>query len=222
MLVDKLTETESCKKTEIVKIICFGDSITNGGWPGVLQSKLSSWGKYRCGVINKGVNGNTTANAFDRLESDVIPNLPGILMVEFGVNDSNYRHWAKVPRVSVTEYEKNLREFHRIAMQHKSCCIFIVNHLLLPFEGKFFHQGNGKSYQENIEPYNDKVRKVASELNVPTIDLPELLRVKNIDLEKFLDIDGVHLTVFGNQIYAEIVFEELIRILDDMQDKQNF
>ncbi len=212
MDIDKLKEEESLQKKKIMKIICFGDSITNGGWPGILQTKLNGWDKYRFGVINKGVNGNTTANAFDRLDSDVIPNLPGTLLVEFGVNDSNHRPWANVPRVGIAEYEKNLREFHRIVLEHGGSCIFIVNHLLLPFEGKFLHQGNGRTYQENIEPYNDTVRKVASELNVPTIDMPVKLREKNVDLEKFLDIDGVHLTSFGNEVYAGIVFEELVRV----------
>lgn len=212
MLIDTLKDDEKQMKTPVLKLICFGDSITNGGWPAILQSKLSYWNKYRCGVINKGCNGNTTANAFDRIDSDVIPNMPGTLILEFGVNDSNHRPWAKVPRVGIQEFEKNLREFHRIATERGGSCIFIANHLLMPVEGKFASQGNGKSYQENLEPYNDVIRKVAADINCPLIDIPQNLRAKNINLELFLDIDGVHLTNYGNQVYAEIVHDEIKKI----------
>ena len=81
------------EKHEKVRIIGFGDSITqgnietNGAWPQELQIKLDNLKQGVYEVINKGINGNTTTNGFDRFESDIIPNLPGILIVAFGIND---------------------------------------------------------------------------------------------------------------------------------------
>ena len=105
-----------------MNIICFGDSITEGAefakperWPSVLQSKLDSGQMGRFKVYNRGVGGDTTACGFDRLDTDVLPLLPGLLLVQFGFNDANVRDWAVVPRVGLQEFKKNLREFHRIA-----------------------------------------------------------------------------------------------------------
>lgn len=214
MDIDHLTEADRQSQKEIKRIICFGDSITAGGWPAHLQSKLEQWGCYRWGVLNKGVNGDTTARALDRLDSEVLPSLPGLLIIEFGINDSNHRPWAQVPRVGLDEYEKNLREFYRLATSHDGSCLFIVNHLLMPVDGKFVHQGNGRTYQENLEPYNERVRKIANALKAPYVDLPQRLRETQVDLGKFLDVDGVHLTSWGNRIYADIVFEVLTELFE--------
>lgn len=203
-------------KEEVTKIIAFGDSITQGNlevtgeWPHELQEKLDNWKKGKYNVINKGKNGNTTSNAFDRIESDILPNLPGILIVAFGINDCNHRAWAKVPRVSVAEYEKNIREFHRIATSKGGCCIFVVNHILQPLDGsRFLKQGNGKTYQENLEVYNSTVRNLSRELNVPIIDFPKYIIEKAIDIQSLLIEDGVHLSRYGYTIYTEYIFQRL-------------
>lgn len=203
-------------KEEVIRIIAFGDSITQGNlgvtgeWPQELQEKLDNWKKGKYKVINKGKNGNTTSNAFDRIESDILPNLPGILIVAFGINDCNHRAWAKVPRVSVDEYEKNIREFHRIATSKGSFCIFVVNHILEPLEGsRFLKQGNGKTYQENLEAYNSTIHNLSQELNVPIIDFPKHIIENAIDIQSLLIEDGVHLSRAGYDVYSEYIFQRL-------------
>ena len=202
------------EKHESVRIIGFGDSITqgnietNGAWPQELQVKLDNLNQGAYEVINKGINGNTTASGFDRFEGDIIPNLPGILIVAFGINDCNHREWAKVPRVSVAEYEKNIREFHRVTTLKGGCCIFVVNHILQPLEGsRFLNQGNAQTYQENIEIYNSTVRKLSGELNVPIIDFPKHISEKSIDVQSLLIEDGVHLSRYGYTVYTEYIFQ---------------
>jgi acyl-CoA thioesterase-1 len=204
----------SLDKGERIRIIGFGDSITqgnmelNGAWPQELQVKLDNWKKGTYEVINKGINGNTTSNGLDRFESDIISNLPGILIVAFGINDCNHRAWAKVPRVSVAEYEKNIREFHRITTSKGGCCIFVVNHILQPLEGsRFLNQGNEKTYQENLEAYNSTVRNLSLELNVPIIDFNKHIIEKAIDVQSLLVEDGVHLSRYGYTVYTEYIFE---------------
>jgi lysophospholipase L1-like esterase len=201
-------------KGDPIRIIGFGDSITqgnvemNGAWPEELQTKLDNWNAGTYEVINKGINGNTTANGLDRFESDIISNLPGILIVAFGINDCNHRAWAKVPRVSIAEYEKNIREFHRITISKGGCCIFVVNHILQPLEGsRFKNQGNEKNYQENLEEYNSTIRRLSKELNVPAIDFPEYIRENSIDVQSLLIEDGVHLSRMGYNLYTEYIFQ---------------
>ncbi len=200
-----------------MNIICFGDSITHARafaegdrWPTLLQFKLNEWKSGAYKVYNKGQGGHTTAQAFDRLPDDVIPYLPGLLVVEFGLNDANVRDWARVPRVGLVEYEKNLREFHRIARSHNGECAFIVNHSIL---ARPVVQANGQTYYANFQPYNEALRRVAKALEAPTLDLPRMMRERGLDLTEFVVEDGVHLTVKGNHLYAEMVFDALRDIL---------
>ncbi len=204
---------------EIIRlnIICFGDSITHGRafaegdrWPTLLQFKLNAWkpGEYK--VYNKGQGGHTTAHGFDRLPDDVIPYLPGWLLVEFGLNDANVRDWASAPRVGLAEYEKNLCEFHRIARAHGGQCALIVNHTIVE---RPVLQANGQTYYANFQPYNEAIRRVALDLNAPILDLPRAMHERGVDLTRFVVEDGVHLTIEGNHLYADMVFDALRDIL---------
>ena len=69
-------------------IICFGDSLTQGegaspghDYPSLLARALGR------AIINAGVNGNTTREALQRLEADVLSKNPRLVIVEFGGND---------------------------------------------------------------------------------------------------------------------------------------
>lgn len=79
-------------------IIAFGDSITVGfgaspgaDYPNVLAQLINA------PVINAGRNGDTTASALQRLDSDVLALQPRLVIVEFGGND----FLRKVPQEEV-------------------------------------------------------------------------------------------------------------------------
>jgi len=197
-------------------IICLGDSITHASsfaesdrWPTVLQKKLDLVKLNEYKVYNRGINGNTTVDGFERFPEEIIPLLPGLLIVEFGINDCNHREWNIIPRVGLEEYKNKLIEFHRICGNHKSKIVFIVNH---PLEDSPILQGNGQNFYENLKPYNQAVREIASEVKAPIIDLPEIIKNGDINLNEFLDEDRIHLTIKGNHSYAEMVFDRLKEI----------
>lgn len=161
-------------------------------------------------VHNRGVGGDTTARAFDRLERDVLPLLPGMLLVQFGFNDANVRDWTLVPRVGLGEFRKNLREFDRLADDAGGKCAFIVNHTIARVAGR---QGNNRSYNDNLEPYNMAIREVVRACAAPMIDLPVMLAQQQLALERVLAEDGMHLSISGNRIYADLVFAALRQML---------
>lgn len=201
------------RKSVRTRLICFGDSITEGAefpcqdrWTTLLQTQLDFLYPGVFEVLNRGVGSNTTAQAFDRLASDVLPYLPGILLVQFGFNDANVRDWARVPRVGVDEFRKNLREFHRLALKQGQHCVFVINHMIGEVSGM---QGNGHTYRDNFAPYNITIRELAARLNAPYIDLPSAMATRNIDLDEFLAPDRLHLSRAGNRIYAEMILEGL-------------
>lgn len=163
------THDNTCDGPVSVNVICFGDSITAAvevgrleRWPHLLQLELDRWQPGRFRVFNRGIGGNTTAQGFDRLDTDVIALLPGLVVVQFGFNDANVRDWAAVPRVGVAEYQKNLREFHRIAQVHGGWCVFLGQHALGAVAGV---QGNAEPYEHNAASYHDAMRKLARELD---------------------------------------------------------
>ena len=76
-------------------IICFGDSITEGFGAGAGQDYPALLkGRFRRPVINAGRTGDTTGDALQRLEEDVLARDPYLVIVEFGAND----YLKQVPR----------------------------------------------------------------------------------------------------------------------------
>jgi lysophospholipase L1-like esterase len=198
----------------MLNIICFGDSITESGdfeiakrWTSLLQAKLDEKCPEAYRVINKGIGGNTSAQGFDRFCDDVLPYLPGLLLVEFGFNDANVKDWTIEPRVSLGEFVRNLREFHRIATAKNTSCVFLLNHSIAEVDGR---QGNGPTYNENLLPYDQAVIKLAEELKAKVIDLPGMMTAKEISLDEYLSDDNLHLSEAGNKHYAQMVFDVII------------
>ncbi len=199
--------------SEKFNIVCFGDSITEGNefpvelrWPSLLQEILDEYQPGKFSVHNKGADGDTTALALDRFSEDVLPLLPGMVLVQFGLNDANVYDWARRPRVSIYEFKKNLREFYSSIIRHKGTCIFIVNHAIGDVRGK---QGNRKSFYDNFLPYNETIRYVADKLDTPCIDIYEMIRERGINIDYFVSLDKMHLTLEGNMKYAAMVYESI-------------
>ena len=198
----------------MLNIICFGDSITEGGefekpkrWISILQARLDENYPEGYRVINKGIGGNTSAQGFDRFCNDVLPYLPGLLLVEFGFNDANVKDWTIEPRVSLGEFVRNLREFHRIATANNTSCVFILNHSIAEVDGR---QGNGLTYNRNLLPYDQAVITLAEELKAEVIDLPGIIAAKETPLDEYLSDDNLHLSEAGNKHYAQMVFDVII------------
>ena len=198
----------------MLNIICFGDSITEGGefekpkrWTSILQARLDENYPEGYRVINKGIGGNTSAQGFDRFCNDVLPYLPGLLLVEFGFNDANVKDWTIEPRVSLGEFVRNLREFHRIATANNTSCVFILNHSIAEVDGR---QGNGLTYNRNLLPYDQAVITLAEELKAEVIDLPGIIAAKETPLDEYLSDDNLHLSEAGNKHYAQMVFDVII------------
>ena len=198
----------------MLNIICFGDSITEGGdfekpkrWTSLVQTRLDEKYPEAYRVINKGIGGNTSAQGFDRFCDDVLPYLPGLLLVEFGFNDANVKDWSNEPRVSLREFVRNLKEFHRIATAKNTSCVFILNHNIAEVDGR---QGNGLTYNQNLLPYDQAVITLAEELKAEVIDLPGMMAAKETPLDEYLSDDNLHLSEAGNKHYAQMVFDVII------------
>ncbi len=197
----------------MMRIVCFGDSITEGSdfreterWTARLQELLDDKEPGAFEVLNRGKDGQTTEDALARISKDVVTKLPAIVLVEFGFNDANVRDFVKTPRVSLDDYSKNLFEICRIVRDRGGTPVVVINHMPVRSDGI---QGNGKTYEQNFAPYNPAALAVAKQLNVPSINLPVLMKDFTVKPEEFLDSDGLHLSLEGNETYARMIFAGL-------------
>lgn len=203
-------------RNDKINIICYGDSIVEGAffnnWPKLLQKKLNAWrpGQYK--VINKGINGATSSTALSFFEGNVSPYLPGHVLIAFGINDANYRFDQQKPRVEEHEFRQNIRQLYEWIAFQKGNSILIINHPLSSSER--YRQGNNKSYNENLNPYNLVLAELSKELFLPAIDMYSLFEEKQSQTGNLLKEDGVHLTPRGAEVYAEGVFQTLRSILE--------
>jgi acyl-CoA thioesterase I len=114
-------------------IICFGDSLTfgTGSSPGMdYPSQLS--GIIGEEVINAGVPGDTTKDAADRLDRDVLSKSPKIVLITLGSNDLR----SGVPR---EEAFKNLKGIV-LRIQARGAVV-VVGGIDIPLEGQAYREG---------------------------------------------------------------------------------
>ncbi|XHR31075.1 MAG: SGNH/GDSL hydrolase family protein [Chthoniobacteraceae bacterium] len=192
-------------------VVCFGDSITMclgeaeaNRWTACLAFLLEGRFPGEYDVFNKGVGGNTTALALDRIVTDVIALKPAIVLVEFGINDAYTYPWCRTARVGLDEYRKNIGEIVRQVREENAQVVLIINHPITLRKDQH-PQGNGVAVGQNLEPYNEALRQIACKEKLPSIDLSRLLEKEKID--GFHSEDGVHLSPAGNHLYAKLVFE---------------
>ena len=140
---------------------------------------------------------------------DVLPLLPGIVFIQFGLNDANVKDFAIETRVGIAEFEKNLKEFHRIVKAHNSVPVFVLNHTIGEVDGE---QGNGKSYNDNYAPYSKAIQAIAIEVGATLIDIPMRMLERGIKTEDFVSEDQIHLSLAANNDYAEFIYAGLNEI----------
>jgi len=161
------------------RIVCLGDSITRGVRPGVageqtfeaaLTSLLAQDG-IDVEITNAGIGGETTAGGLARFAHDVLAAHPDYVTVMYGANDSAVNEGAASPRLSLPDYERNLR-----AMLTRARDGGITPVLMTPIPlGDHWLYTAWSPYKERgancmIEPYVEVVRSIAADDSVTLID----------------------------------------------------
>lgn len=179
------------------KVICFGDSITNRGYPKILAKLVA------VDAINAGVGGNSTAKALRRLKKDVLTREPDVVVVQFGTND--LRADADHAYVPVAQFRANLES---IVDQCRTQNATIVLCTLPPIDHKaFFTRHEREPFDALgglgtlITNYRDAARQVANDRQVTLVDLNSLLAKQ----PSWMSHDGVHPSAAGNAIIAKHV-----------------
>lgn len=157
-----------------IRIVTLGDSITRGVRAGVkpdetfaalLQDTLQKK-KINARVTNIGIGGEGTDQALARLAKGVIALKPHIVTIMYGSNDSYVDPGQNKPRLTVSQYEDNLKKL--IAELRKAG----IKPLLMtpPRWGDKAKNGIGENPNLRLEKYVEACRKVAKKTKTPLID----------------------------------------------------
>lgn len=171
-------------------------------------------------VHNAGVGGNSTREAKQRLERDVLRHRPRVVVMQFGINDSAIDVWRKPPatepRVPLDEFTKNLRSMiETIRQQNAQVILMTANPLRWTAQLKqlYGHPPYLVDAEDGFEsptllPYNEAMRKLGAEMKVPVIDLhaayPEFAKRNQTTIDGLL-LDGMHPNDRGHALAAELL-----------------
>ena len=198
--------------------VCFGSGVSpHKAWVTRISAAVEKAFGDQFVVINSSINGNTTRMALDRMGYDVQAHGLVSMVLQFGLNDCN--RWETdrgLPRVSPEAFRHNLVEIvHRACHFGAREVLMNTNHPTL----KRRHDGElDDIYQQNNRHYNGIIREVAGlrdEIGLIDVEVTfDSLVGEGTPLCDLLLTDGVHLSVRGNDLYAELVAPPLLSSLE--------
>ena len=195
-------------KQEKMKVIFFGDSITQAGVsPGGYIVRIDSMSKKE-GVgdnyefTGAGIGGNKVYDLYLRMETDVLTKNPDIVIIYVGVNDV----WHKATYGTGTDPDKFENFYQAIIdkLKAKNIKVILCTPATIGEKTDFSNQQDG-----DLNKYSSIIRGIAAKNNLPVVDLRKSFLAYNLsnnpdNKEKgILTSDGVHLNAKGNQLVAD-------------------
>ncbi len=190
---------------ESTRIVCFGDSITGlyyhtGGhrdWCDLVGLGLRQvYPRSDVVMINAGVSGNTTVNALQRMDADVIAAHPHLVLVMFGMND--------VAHLPPEEFRANLVAIHRRAHAAGAEVAFLTTTPSFP--------GDAQRPPEKVAQYASIIREVGRDLGLTVIDTHAAFAAAcaaDPMARARLMSDAIHPNLRGHELIAETVVGRL-------------
>jgi len=177
-------------------IAAFGDSLTAGygvetgySYPDFLQKDLDHAGsRYR--VVNAGISGDTTSGGLARVDS-VTQLKPALVILELGGNDGLRGTPLSATRANLEQIIVGLR---------KSGARVVLAGITLP-------PNYGPDY---IQSFESIYKDLAAKYKLPLI--PFLLQGA-VGVPGMMQPDGIHATVKGNEVVANLVMRTLQPLL---------
>ncbi|MEM8530643.1 MAG: GDSL-type esterase/lipase family protein [Chloroflexota bacterium] len=156
-------------------LLCFGDSLTQGvvsaSYINIVQKHLPD-----VRIINAGINGDTTLHLLRRVEQDVVPQSPDVVLILTGMNDLGsvygplsgrwYYRTAKNLQISMTPRRFVRAYQHLITIIRRRTAAHIVLCTLTTLG-----EHPDDPYQHFVDTYSHCIRALAWQERLPLIDL---------------------------------------------------
>ena len=153
-------------------------------------------------IINKGINGNTTADMLFRFDEDVIANTPKTLFIMGGTNDL-------LSNRSVSSIVSNIELMIKEAISKNITVILGIPPIIKSEEAqRLFIPSLTYDYcADNLQALKDQLINLSINYNIPYIDFYSITK-ENIDNNIFTD--GIHLNPKGQNLLFEKAKEVFI------------
>lgn len=193
------------------KVVCFGDSLTSGGYPAILGRLLG------VEAVNSGVGGHNSRQGLKRIQKDVLAHHPDVVVIFFGTND--LRVDSEHAHIPLPRYQQNLTQ---IAQQCRAAGAAILFCSLPPIQAKPYftrHEeaafGGAEGLAKLVTDYRAAALKVAQEQRAEIVDLNQLL----LNEPTWLSSDGVHPTPEGKAIIAKYIAKGVRPLLPNKSEE---
>lgn len=206
-----------------MNLLIFGSSVTwgawdkQGGWAQRLKSfcdnkaSESAYDNYTT-VYCLGVSGDNTVDLLTRFDTEVKARIDEeektLILIEIGINDSQYILAENKHRVSPEEYRENLLKLIEKSKQHQADLIFVgltpVDKRVDPIPWKPDH-----AYRlELVKKYEAILKEICNQYGIPFIEI--MSKFLETDSKNLL-IDGLHPNSDGHQIMYDEVKKYLLK-----------
>ena len=208
----------------MLKILCFGDSITlgekdieQGGWTDRLKqhyfAQFINSQTQTITLYNLGIAGETTDGLMNRFDIELkarhINGQELLIVFAYGVNDIVIHKNKNI--VPEAYFIRNLKHCIESAQTLKAKILLLS---LLPIadsnEGRLNQHGKLR-FNHDIQAYNLILKKLSDEINCEYLDLYTAF-VKN-NTEDFLSSDGVHPNSKGHELLYQKIKQKLSVII---------
>lgn len=196
-----------------VKVIFFGDSITQagvnpGGYIKRIDSMSRQQGKLQYEFIGAGIGGNKIYDLYLRMEEDVLSKSPDIVVLYIGVNDV----WHKASSGTGTDADK-FAKFYQAVIDK---LIAKNSKVILCTPAVIGEKTDGSNQQDgDLTEYSKIIRGLAEKNGLPLVDLRKAFLQYNLQHNTgnkdrgILTTDRVHLNAAGNQLVADEIWKAI-------------
>ena len=201
------------------KIIFFGDSIIRyrkknyiNDWSQLLINKISKNNKNKYKFVTRSITGLNSRTALEILPG-VIKKIfeNDIIVIQIGLNDSwHFKSLKGNANVSIRSFKANLNEIYKKCVKKGLKNIYFVNYHKILKDRK---EINKKNINQNLSIYNNYINTFCKKKKIKLINIAKNTKKINPKIMCLPNPDGVHLSKNGIKIYANIIFNNLIKNL---------
>jgi len=203
-------------KDEVVKVVLFGDSITQagvqpGGYITKMKEALAKQGiKDKYQLIGAGIGGNKVYDLYLRLEEDVLAQKPNIVVIYVGVNDV----WHKTSHQTGTDPDKFEKFYVALVKKFQTNGIKVICCTPAVIGERTDHSNQQDG---DLNRYSTMIRDIAAKYDCPVADLRKEFLAYNLKNNPknqesgILTTDRVHLNDVGNQLVADLLLKMIAK-----------